>query len=70
MKKQYALPILFFTLGIAITIIGALFKIMHWPGATILLVTGLLAEATALIVLIISIAKRFKIDSEIYSKSI
>jgi hypothetical protein len=60
MKKQYALPILFFTLGIAITIIGALFKIMHWPGATILLSTGLLAEATALIVLIISIAKRLK----------
>ena len=42
MKKQYALPILFFTLGIAITIIGALFKIMHWPGATILLVIGYL----------------------------
>lgn len=60
MKKQYALPILFFTLGIAITIIGALFKIMHWTGATILLVIGLLAEATALIVLIISIAKRLK----------
>lgn len=60
MKKQYALPILFFTLGIAITVIGALFKIMHWPGATILLVTGLLSEATALIVLIISIAKRLK----------
>ena len=60
MKKQYALPILFFTLGIAITIIGALFKIMHWPGATILLVTGLLSEATAIIVLIISIAKRLK----------
>lgn len=60
MKKQYALPILFFTLGIAITIVGALFKIMHWPGATILLITGLLAEATALIVLIISIAKRLK----------
>lgn len=53
MKKQYVLPILFFTLGIAITIIGALFKLMHWPGATILLATGLLAEATALIVLII-----------------
>ena len=60
MKKQYVLPILFFTLGIAITIIGALFKLMHWPDATILLATGLLAEATALIVLIISIAKRLK----------
>jgi hypothetical protein len=60
MKKQYALPILFFTLGIAITIIGAMFKIMHWPGATIILTAGLLAEATALIVLIITIAKRLK----------
>jgi hypothetical protein len=60
MKKQYALPILFFTLGIAITIIGALFKIMHWPGANALLTTGLLAEAAALIILIISIAKRLK----------
>jgi hypothetical protein len=60
MKKQYALPILFFTLGIAITIIGALFKIMHWPGANALLITGLLAEAAALIILIISIAKRLK----------
>jgi hypothetical protein len=60
MKKQYALPILFFTLGIAITIIGALFKIMHWPGAKTLLAAGLLAEATALIVLIITIAKRLK----------
>jgi uncharacterized membrane protein YoaK (UPF0700 family) len=60
MKKQYALPILFFTLGIAITIIGALFKIMHWPGANVLLTTGLLSEAAALIILIISIAKRLK----------
>jgi uncharacterized membrane protein YoaK (UPF0700 family) len=60
MKKQYALPIIFFALGIAITTIGALFKIMHWPGATALLTTGLLAEAAALIILIISIAKRLK----------
>lgn len=60
MKKQYALPILFFTLGIAITIIGALFKIMHWPSANALLTTGLLSEAAALIILIISIAKRLK----------
>jgi hypothetical protein len=60
MKKQYVLPILFFIIGISLTIIGALFKIMHWPGATIILATGLLAEATALIILIISILKRLK----------
>ena len=44
MKKQYALPILFFTLGIAITIIGALFKIMHWPGANLIISFGLFLE--------------------------
>lgn len=60
MKKQYALPILFFTLGIAITIVGAMFKLMHWPGATIILSIGLLAEASALIIVIIAALKRMK----------
>ena len=57
MKKQYALPILFFTLGIAITIIGALFKLMHWPGASIILPIGLLAEPCPLIIILISAIK-------------
>ena len=58
--KKYRIPLILFLLGMTITIIGALFKLMHWPGATILLATGLLAEAAALIVLIISISKRLK----------
>ena len=58
--KKYTIPLILFLLGMTITIIGALFKLMHWPGATILLATGLLAEAAALIVLIISISKRLK----------
>ncbi len=32
--------------GASVVIIGALFKIMHWPGATIALTSGLLIEAT------------------------
>ena len=32
-------------LGAAIVIVGALFKIMHWPGAGIMLTIGLLTEA-------------------------
>ena len=32
-------------LGAAVVIVGALFKITHWPGATIMLTVGLLTEA-------------------------
>ncbi len=32
-------------LGAAIVIVGAMFKIMHWPGAGIMLVIGLSTEA-------------------------
>ena len=31
--------------GSAVVIVGALFKIMHWPGAPIMLIVGLLTEA-------------------------
>lgn len=60
MKKQYIIPLVFLLTGIAITIIGALFKLMHWPGATIILTIGLLAEASALIIVIIAALKRMK----------
>jgi len=32
-------------IGSAVVIVGALFKIMHWPGAAIMLIVGLLTEA-------------------------
>jgi gliding motility-associated protein GldL len=32
-------------LGAAVVIVGALFKIMHWPGSSVLLTVGLLVEA-------------------------
>jgi len=32
-------------IGAAIVIVGAMFKIMHWPGATMMLVAGLTTEA-------------------------
>ena len=60
MKKQYTIPLSLFLLGMAITIIGALFKLMHWPGANIMLTIGMLAEATALISLIVIVFKRIK----------
>ena len=60
MKKQYAIPLVLFFLGMAITIIGALFKIMHWPGASIILSLGMLTEAAAIIVLITILLKNMK----------
>ena len=60
MKKQYAIPLVLFFLGMAITIVGALFKIMHWPGASIILTLGMLTEAAAIIVLITILLKNMK----------
>ena len=60
MKKQYAIPLVLLLLGMVITIIGALFKIMHWPGANLLLSLGLFSEAAAIIVIMIAITKRWK----------
>jgi len=34
--------------GMVLVIIGALFKIMHWPGATFILIIGMAAEVTGL----------------------
>lgn len=32
-------------MGAAVVIVGALFKLMHWPGASVMLIIGLLTEA-------------------------
>lgn len=60
MKKQYTVPLVLFLLGMAITIIGSLFKIMHWPGAGIMLTVGMLTEAIAIITLIVVLLKNTK----------
>ncbi len=60
MKKQYTIPLSLFLLGMAITIIGSLFKIMHWPGAGIMLTVGMLTEAIAIITLIVVLFKNTK----------
>jgi hypothetical protein len=60
MKKQYIVPLVLFLLGMVITIIGALFKLMHWPGANFMLIIGMLTEAIAIITLIVVIFKNIK----------
>lgn len=60
MKKQYTVPLVLFLLGMALTIIGALFKIMHWPSANSILIIGMLTEATAIVTLIVVLIKNTK----------
>lgn len=44
-------------ISIAITIIGAMFKIMHWPGASLLLSFGLLISLIYIVIALIEIYK-------------
>lgn len=57
-KQKNALKFIF--LGMAITIVGALFKIMHWPYATLLLIIGLVLEAVGLIMLVVKSMNKLK----------
>jgi hypothetical protein len=57
MKNQYKIPLILFLIGMILTIVGSLFKIMHWPGASIMLSVGMLTEAAAIIVLIVLLVK-------------
>lgn len=54
---KYKHILITFILGCIIAIVGALFKIMHWPGASLLLILGMLSEALAGLMLIIKIYK-------------
>lgn len=57
MKNQYKLPLILFLIGMILTIIGSLFKLMHWPGATIMLTVGMITEVAAIITLIVLLIK-------------
>ena len=60
--KQFVIPLIFFLLGIALTIIGALFKIQHWPYGSQVLTAGSIFELLGIIITIIILFK-------FYSKS-
>jgi hypothetical protein len=57
MKNQYKLPLILFLIGMILTIIGSLFKLMHWPGSTIMLTVGMITEVAAIITLIVLLIK-------------
>ncbi|WP_338376657.1 hypothetical protein [uncultured Flavobacterium sp.] len=58
MIKQYKIPLVLFLLGMAGTILGALFKIMHWALAPELLIIGMTLQVIAIFILIAIILKK------------
>ena len=58
MKSQYKIPLVLFLLGMLLTIVGALFKIMLWPFASMLLISGTLSEAIAIVSIIVIVLKK------------
>jgi len=57
--RQFILPLIIFILGVIFTIVGALFKVLHWPYAPELLILGTVVEVVGLIVLIFILIKHF-----------
>ncbi|WP_339886857.1 hypothetical protein [uncultured Flavobacterium sp.] len=58
MIKDYKIPFVTFLTGMAITILGTLFKIMHWQFASGLLIIGMTLEVLGIILLIRLILKK------------
>jgi uncharacterized membrane protein len=54
---KYGYIIIAFLIGIVLTIIGALFKVMHWPYADLLLNIGTAVEIISLVLLIIKLIR-------------
>jgi hypothetical protein len=57
--KQLLIPLILFILGMILTIIGALFKIQHWPYGSEILIFGSFFEVVGLIILLIILVKFF-----------
>lgn len=53
MKTKHALII--FALGILLSLLGALFRIMHWPAASTILVIGTIMEVVGGLLLLFKI---------------
>ncbi len=60
MNKKYILSTITFLIGMIITILGSLLKIMHWPMGHLFLTIGMLTEVFAITILIIVLLKNSK----------
>ncbi|WP_408075636.1 GldL-related protein [Flavobacterium rhizophilum] len=52
---KYITIIVLFLLGSIIMIVGALFKLMHWPNSQLMLISASILQVIAVIILIIKL---------------
>lgn len=57
--------IILFVFGVVVTILGAFFKLMHWPGNSFMLGFGMLVQAIALILLIVKVLTKDKANNSL-----
>lgn len=62
-KKKIIPSIVIFLLGVIVTIIGALFKIQHWPHGSIILLVGNVIEILGIALAIFTLIKIYKSKS-------
>lgn len=53
MKYWHILVI--FIMAMAVTLVGALFKLMHWPGASLMLMAGIGGQFISLVLLAVKV---------------
>lgn len=58
--KRLILGIIIFLIGLMATIVGALFKIQHWPYGDTILVLGNLFEVLGLALVILALGKIYR----------
>jgi hypothetical protein len=64
----YKLGIIFaFVFSALLMIVGALFKIMHWPYATLLLITGQLLILIAFVFLLVKWTKKRPVNNNLHT---
>lgn len=60
MENKYKITFVLLIIGAVITVIGTLFRIMHWPFGSVLLTVGVLIEMISLLSLIVVLLKKNK----------
>jgi hypothetical protein len=55
--KQLLVPFIILLIGIAVTIVGAMFKIQHWPKGSLILTLGTFIEFCGIFLGIIKLIK-------------
>lgn len=58
MDSKFKIPLIILLFGIAITILGALFKIMYWQFASGLLILGMSLEVAGILSLALKLMKK------------